>query len=260
MSETHLDEDQVAGPTPGRRFGTFVKEILIVVVGAIIISSVIRVFLGQMFVIPSASMEHTLDIGDRVAVQKVTDFKRGDVVVFADPGGWLGAEDESAPRGPVGRVFEFIGVLPDTSTGHLIKRVIGTPGDHVVCCNTRGQITVNGYALDETGYLYSEGGEQVAPSETKFDVVVPQGRIWVMGDHRNDSADSRCHLSTLTLDGDRGSSAFVPESDVVGPAFAIVFPIGRATLLKVPDTFAGVPPPSSPAPAQAVINTPDAGC
>lgn len=258
MSHTVEEKDQRLTPT--RRFGTFAKELLIVVVGAIIISSLIRVFLGQMFVIPSASMEHTLDIGDRVAVQKVTDFKRGEVVVFADSGGWLPPEEQGTPRGPVGKVFEWIGVLPDTSTGHLIKRVIGMPGDHVICCNTRGQITVNGYALNEKSYLYSAGGEQVVPSETEFDVVVPQGRIWVMGDHRNDSADSRCHLDSLSLDGERGSSAFVPESDVVGPAFAIVFPLNRTKLLKLPKTFEGVPAPKSPAPAQAVINTPNASC
>lgn len=258
MSHAVVDEQRT--PTPSRRFGTFAKELLIVVVGAIIISSLIRVFLGQMFVIPSASMEHTLDIRDRVAVQKVADFKRGEVVVFADSSGWLPPEEQGTPRGSVGKVFEWIGVLPDTSTGHLIKRVIGMPGDHVICCTTGGQITVNGYPLDEKSYLYSSGGDQVVPSETKFDVVVPAGKIWVMGDHRNDSADSRCHLDSLSLDGQRGSSAFVPESDVVGPAFAIVFPLNRAKLLKVPKTFDGVPAPKSPAPTQAVINTPNVSC
>ncbi|MBA8795691.1 signal peptidase I [Friedmanniella endophytica] len=258
--EETVTAETAAEPAPRRGVGSLIKELLIVVVGAVIISSLIRLFLGQMFVIPSGSMEHTLEIGDRVAVQKVTHFHRGQIVVFADPGGWLGADEQAQPRGPVGKALEFVGVLPDTSTNHLIKRVIGMPGDHVVCCDSRGRITVNGYPLNETSYLYRDGDDQVRPSDTRFDVVVPAGRIWVMGDHRDDSADSRCHLNDVSLDGIRGSNAFVPETDVVGPAFAIVFPFSRATILHTPATFDGVPAPASPAPAEPKINTPNAGC
>ena len=114
-----------------------------------------------MFIIPSPSMESTLLVGDKVVVQKITDFQRGDIVVFGDPGGWL-RNAQSQERGPVGKAFEFVGVLPDTSTGHLIKRVIGMPGDKVICCDKQGLITVNGQALDETSYLYRDAaGEQV---------------------------------------------------------------------------------------------------
>lgn len=235
------------------------KELLIVVVGALIIAALIRAFVGQMFLIPSGSMEHTLDIDDRIAVQKITNFKRGDVVVFADPGSWLGAAPASAERGPVGQVLEFVGVLPDTSTEHLVKRVIGMPGDHVECCDAQDRITVNGQPLDESSYLYSSGGEQNAPSEFPFDIVVPADRIWVMGDHRENSADSRCHLQDESLDGS-GMAAFVPVEDVVGPAFAVVAPFDRAKIIKRPATFDQVPDGKDPPPAEPVINSKDVRC
>jgi len=237
----------------------FLKELVFVVVGALIVSSLLRAFVGQMFIIPSASMENTLLIGDRVVVQKITDFHRGDVVVFKDPADWLGDEPTDDPSA-VDRVLEFIGVPTASSPGHLIKRVIGMPGDTVVCCDDSGRITVNGTALDETSYLYtSSSGQQVAPSDVHFRVVVPRDHIFVMGDHRDLSADSRCHLSDVSNQG-RGQTAFVPVSDVVGPAFAIVSPFDRAKRLRDPATFADVPAPSAPAPERGEIKPAGVSC
>ena len=151
----------------------FLKELVFVVVGAIIVSSLLRAFVGQMFIIPSDSMQNTLLQGDRVVVQKVTDFHRGNVVVFKDPADWLGDEPTETPT-TLDRVLEFVGVPTSTAQGHLIKRVIGMPGDTVVCCDSSGRVTVNGTALDETSYLYTgPGGTQVSPSDVKFSVVVP---------------------------------------------------------------------------------------
>lgn len=246
--------------TGGQRFSAFLREMLLVVVGAIIVSSLLRAFVGQMFIIPSGSMESTLLVGDRVAVQKITDFERGDVVVFADPGEWLSGETLQE-RGPIGKAFEFIGVLPDTATEHLIKRVIGMPGDTVICCDDEGRITVNGQPLDESSYLYTDlDGTAVNPSDVQFEVVVPRDRIFVMGDHRDASADSRCHLSDLSDSQGQGQVAFVPVSLVVGPAFAIAAPFARAELLDAPETFAAVPAPTEPAPATAVIKPEGVSC
>lgn len=245
---------------PLHHAGSFARELLFVIIGAIIVSSLLRAFVGQMFIIPSKSMENTLLVGDRVVVQKITDFQRGDVVVFADPGDWLGGEG-SQERGPVGKAFEFVGVLPDTSTGHLIKRVIGMPGDKVECCDSKGRMMVNGQPLNETSYLYTEpGGSQVEPSEVKFKVVVPRERLFMMGDHRDLSADSRCHLSDLSTTEKKGEVAFVPVSLVVGPAFAIVAPFDRATRLHRPETFSHVPAPLAPAPEEAVISPEGVTC
>ena len=127
----------------------FFRELSAVVVGAVIVASLLRGFVGQMFLIPSISMENTLKNDDRVLVEKLTATERGEVMVFKDPGGWL-TGTPSEERGPIGKVFQFVGVLPDTSTEHLIKRVVGLPGDHVLCCDAEGRVTVNGQPLDET--------------------------------------------------------------------------------------------------------------
>jgi signal peptidase I len=246
--------------TIGRRTWGFIRELLIVVVGAVVVSSLLRAFVGQMFIIPSQSMENTLLVGDRVVVEKLTDFKRGDVVVFSDPGGWLQEEPVDNPA-PWNKVLEFIGVPTKSTPGHLIKRVIGMPGDKVVCCNSKGRITVNGKAIDETSYLYIDpDGVQVRPSDVKFEVVVPKDRIFVMGDHRDLSADSRCHLSDLSTNGGIGQVAFVPISLVVGPAFAIAAPLDRAGRLRRPSTFGKVPDPSEPPPTRAVIKPAGVSC
>lgn len=123
------------------------REFVLIVVGALIVSSILRAFVGQMFIIPSESMQNTLLVGDRVVVEKLTDVERGDVVVFEDPGGWLGDGESGQKRGSVGRFFEVVGLLPDSSHGHLIKRLVGMPGDKVACCDSKGRLMVNGQPL-----------------------------------------------------------------------------------------------------------------
>ena len=259
MASEELTVDQPVRERPNAGLA-FLKELVFVVVGAIIVSSLLRAFVGQMFIIPSDSMQGTLEQGDRVVVQKITDFHRGSVVVFKDPADWLGAEPTEDPT-TLDRVLEFVGVPRASSPGHLIKRVIGMPGDTVVCCGDDGRLSVNGTALDETAYLYTDpsDGTQVNPSDVRFSVVVPRDRIFVMGDHRDLSADSRCHLSDVSTQG-RGQTAFVPVSDVVGPAFGIVSPFDRAKRLRVPATFAEVPSPTAAAPERGEIKPAGVSC
>jgi signal peptidase I len=212
---------------------SFVRELPLTLVIALGFSLLIKTFLLQAFLIPSESMEDTLLVHDRVLVNKLADkpdeIHRGDVVVFRDPGGWLPAGDHGG--GGVGaavhRALVFVGVAPSTTASDLVKRVIGVGGDRIVCCDSQQRITVNGVPLTEP-YLYP--GDRSAPSLAKFAVRVPQGRLWVMGDHRSSSADSRFHL------GDPGGG-FVPVDDVVGRAFARVWPLGRAGRLTQPATF-----------------------
>jgi signal peptidase I len=239
----------------------FVKELTAVVVGAVIVASLLRGFVGQMFLIPSVSMENTLQVDDRVVVEKLSSIKRGQVVVFSDPGGWL-TGSTARERGPIGKAFQFVGVLPDTSTEHLIKRVIGMPGDHVVCCDETGRITVNGQALDETSYLTVEsGGTQIEPSAIRFDVVVPNDHLFVMGDNRDHSRDSRCHLNDVQAGGARGQNAFVSQDLVVGRAVAVVWPFDRRHRLAIPDSFEIVPSGMAPAPDRPTITAgPEASC
>jgi signal peptidase I len=259
LARSHANRRRKRPKTVGGRAWALVRELLIVVIGAVVVSSLLRAFVGQMFIIPSQSMENTLLVGDRVVVEKITTFQRGDVVVFSDPGGWL--EQDPADPGPWDRALEFIGLPTKSTPGHLIKRVIGMPGDRVVCCNSKGRITVNGYPLNETSYLYTDLDDaQVHPSDVKFDVVVPKGRIFVMGDHRDLSADSRCHLSDLSTSQGTGQVAFVPTSLVVGPAFAIAAPFDRAGRLRRPATFDKVPDPREPAPTRGTIKPAGVNC
>ncbi len=222
-----------SGPHPARASASvgvlaMVRETVVVVVVALALSLIVKTFLGQAFYIPSVSMEDTLKVGDRVVVSKLTpgpfDLQRGDIVVFVDPGGWLtrDATQDVAP-GPLRAVLTFIGLLPNDSGNHLIKRVIGLPGDRVACCDASGRITVNGIAIVET---YLRPG--ATPSEKAFDVTVPAANLWVMGDNRQESEDSRY-------------KGFVPVRLVTGRAVAIVWPFSRADLLSRPEqTFAKV--------------------
>jgi signal peptidase I len=226
------------------------REFVLIVVGALIVSSILRAFVGQMFIIPSESMQNTLLVGDRVVVEKLTDAQRGDVIVFEDPGGWLGPAESGQKRGSIGRFFEVVGLLPDSSHGHLIKRLIGLPGDKVACCDSKGRLTVNGKPLDETSYLYP--GD--APSQMRFQVTVPVGRVFVMGDHRSESGDSRVHLSdTGPGGGAPGDAAFVPMNKITGRAIMVVWPASNFAKLGKPATFNTVPAPG-PAPDNPSIS------
>jgi signal peptidase I len=206
------------------------------VVTALVISVLIKTFLVQAFYIPSGSMENTLLVNDRVLVNKLADkpdeIHRGDIVVFRDPGGWLGGPDETTERGGVvgaiRRALVFVGLAPAAGEEDLIKRVIGVGGDTVKCCDSNGRITVNGVPLHEP-YLYP--GDLGQPSAEQFGPYkVPMGELWVMGDHRSVSQDSREHR-------DQPGKGFVPVDDVVGRAFTIVWPLDRARLLHRPATF-----------------------
>jgi signal peptidase I len=239
----------------------FVKELAAVVVGAVIVASLLRGFVGQMFLIPSISMQSTLQVDDRVVVETLSAAKRGEVIVFKDPGGWLTGAT-ARQRGPIGKAFQFIGVLPDTGTEHLIKRVIGVEGDRVACCDAAGRLIVNGEPLEESSYLTAgPGGAHMQPSTIRFDVVVPRSHLFVMGDNRDSSRDSRCHLNDTQGGGATGENAFVSQDLVVGRAIAVVWPLDRQHRLAIPDTFDSVPSGSEPAPDAATITAgPEASC
>ena len=206
-------------------------------------------------------MDSTLQVDDRVVVEKLSGIERGEVVVFSDPGGWL-TGTTSRERGRIGKAFQFVGVLPDPSTEHLIKRVIGVPGDHVICCDPADRLTINGRALDEASYLGTgPDGVQVQPSDIRFDVVVPRGNFFVMGDNRDHSRDSRCHLNDMQGGATEGQNAFVSQDLVVGRAIAVVWPFDRRHRLPIPDTFETVPSGNQPAPDVAMITAgPEASC
>lgn len=224
-----------------RRQRSAVKEIPILITVALLIALVLKTFLVQAFVIPSGSMEQTIRIGDRVVVDKLTPWfgskpARGDVVVFKDPGGWLQDENTEIKDDPVGvkqikDALTFIGLLPSEDEQDLIKRVVAVGGDTVRCCDPDGRVTVNGVPLAEP---YLNPGDR--PSELKFDVRVPAGRLFVMGDHRSNSADSRFHLNER-FEGTVG------EEEVVGRAVAIVWPFSHWRKLEDPETYASVPDP-----------------
>ncbi|HEY4898265.1 MAG TPA: signal peptidase I [Candidatus Nanopelagicaceae bacterium] len=216
--------------------GSLLREVPIIIVSALVVSILIKTFLVHFFYVPSGSMENTLRVGDRIAVNKLaamfSDIKRGEVVVFKDPDNWLGTAP--APTGNVitrdfKRALVDVGVVPDPSTQYLVKRAIGVGGDHVVCCDVKGHLKINGISIDEN-YLFPGN----TPSDSKFDVTVPNGFIWVMGDHRAASADSRFHTDDI-------HKGFVPLSDVVGRAEFIVWPFNHMTLLSVGPDLSKVP-------------------
>ncbi len=211
------------------------QESILLLAIALVLAVVIKYFFVQAFYIPSPSMEPLFIKNDRILVQKVSYWgsgtpQRGDIVVFKDPGGWLSSDETRSPSNPFTKALEAIGLYP--SGGHLVKRVIGIGGDRVKCCDAQGRITVNGKALDESSYL----PKGTMPSEDPFDVVVPAGHLWVMGDNRGDSFDSRGHM------GDPGGG-FVPVDLVVGKVWALIWPWSRAKRIHTPPDFQGIPAP-----------------
>lgn len=207
------------------------RDLVIIVIAALVLTILLKAFVVEVFSIPSGSMENTLQRGDRVLVNKVVyrmrGIARGDIVVFSGQGSW--GPDAPPPSGnPFVRLWDgatnLVGITaPGTD---YIKRVIGLPGDHVVCCDARGRVTVNGVALNEQSYIHP--GD--APSQVPFDITVPTGRLWVLGDNRGDSDDSRYR-------SDEPGNGTVPESAVVGRAFAIIWPPSRIGDLPIPATF-----------------------
>lgn len=207
----------------------FWKELPILIGIALLLALVIKTFFVQAFSIPSDSMQDTLQRGDRVLVDKLTPWfgakpQRGEVVVFHDPGGWL--DGPAAEPNAFQKALSFIGLMPSAEEKDLIKRVIAVGGDKVECSGT-GPVKVNGKELKEP-YVFP--GATPCGDRPFGPVTVPEGRIWVMGDHRNDSLDSRYHQK---LPG----GGTIDEDQVVGRAFSIAWPVSRWGLLPVPDTF-----------------------
>ena len=219
--------------------GSSLRELPILIISALVLSIIVKTFFIQFFYIPSGSMENTLQVNDRVGVNKFgalfSDIKRGEVVVFRDPANWLSPnyDDSSGIRKVIKDSLVFVGVLPDPSKQYLIKRVIGVGGDKVRCCGKDGKIEVNGVSINEP-YIY-EGDK---PSDSEFEVEVPQGFIWVMGDHRGASADSRFH----TDDPNKGMVAL---DKVTGRGTFIIWPFSNLAILEKGEDLSKIPVKSS---------------
>ena len=222
-------EDSEAPPARGRR-RSWLTEFVVLVVVALAVALTVKTYVVQPFKIPSQSMENTLLVNDRVLVNKlvghVSEIHRGDIVVFNGAGSWKPPVETDSD--PLARIYrDFLSLFGDASgQTDYIKRVIGVPGDTVACCDAEGRVTVNGVPLNERSYLYP--GD--APSEDRFNIVVPPGRLWVMGDNRSISDDSRDH------EGDPGGGT-IPENAVIGRAFVIIWPPSRWRILPIPATF-----------------------
>ncbi|MFJ8662765.1 signal peptidase I [Streptomyces sp. NPDC093795] len=225
------DDDPAGGSGNGpRRQRSFWKELPLLVGIALVLALLIKTFLVQAFSIPSESMMNALQKGDRVLVDKLTPWfgsepERGEVVVFHDPGGWLESQKTPTPN-VVQKFLSFIGLMPSAEEKDLIKRVIAVGGD-TVSCKEGGKVVLNGKTLDETGYLYPGS----VPCQDSFGPIkVPENRIWVMGDNRQNSLDSRFHQQ---LPG----GGTVSNDEVVGRAVVIAWPVTRWATLPVPDVF-----------------------
>jgi len=216
--------------------GAFLRELPFVVISAFLVSILIKTFFIHFFYIPSGSMENTLQVGDRIGVNKFsalfTEAKRGEVVVFGDPDKWLGdapVSDRSSFVAKIKSGLVTVGVLPDPAKQYLIKRVIGVGGDNVICCDAPGKLQVNGVSIKEP-YIYK--GDK--PSDVKFNIDVPKGFIWVMGDHRSASADSRFNT-------DSAYAGMVPLGKIVGRATLIVWPLGNLDYISKGSDLKKVP-------------------
>jgi signal peptidase I len=215
-----------------RNKGSLLRELPVLVVVALVVSLLIKTFVVQFFYIPSGSMENTLQVKDRVAVNKLPflskNINRGDVVVFRDPNNWLPQITEYGTNQYVAKAkgaLVAVGVLPNPAKQYLVKRVVGVAGDHIVCCTKSGNLTINDVEVTEP-YIFAGN----KPSEMTFDVTVPKGKLWVMGDHRSASADSRYHQEDI-------NKGFVPLSRVTGRVVAIIWPFKNITYVPKVDVL-----------------------
>lgn len=214
----------------------WIKEILIVLVSALVFSFLIKTFLFKTFFVPSGSMENTLEVGDRVVANVVGSMvfpvQRGDIIVFKDTQGWLPAA-EGPQENAIAAGMEYAGLIPDNSSRHLVKRVIGIAGDKVECCNTDGKVRVNGKVIEES-YLNSSSSP-FPGSSRPFSIIVPEGGMWVMGDNRDFSADSRLHM-------DSPSKGIIRTDDIVGTVTLRAWPLDRFGLIDSADeVFSQIP-------------------
>jgi signal peptidase I len=248
--EDEDEEEEDQPPRKGKaRKGSFWRELPLLVVIAVVIALLVKTYVVQMFFIPSGSMQDTLQINDRIMVNKLVYHFRpiepGDIVVFNDDGSWNPEPPQAPPSSdPVVRAYDatvvrlyhsLLGMVDGSTQDNgniIVKRVIGVPGDHVACCNANGDLTVNGVALNESSYLFPGNSPGSAPTQQAghFSITVPAGRLWVMGDHRAISDDSRMH----TQDPFGGT---IPENAVIGRAFVIIWPPSRWRFLPIPSTF-----------------------
>lgn len=235
--DVELVDDELIDEEPEERGGFLhaLRETAIIVVSALVLSALVRAFLIQAFFVPSASMEDTLLISDRIIASKITTsisgVHRGEIVVFKDPGDWLPEPPppEGGMRGLIRTGLTFIGLIPSDSGKDLVKRVIGLGGDHVVCCDAQGRIMVNGQPLDEP-YI-------IGPTtQVLFDVTVPADSMFVMGDNRGNSRDSRFHLEV--------NSGAVPVDNTVGRVVLVVWPFNRLATEPIPEVFGTIPEPA----------------
>ncbi len=210
------------------RKGSLLRELPILVILALLVSLVIKSFLVQFFYIPSGSMENTLQIKDRVAVNRVpfigNDIGRGDVIVFRDPAGWLPDASSVSGNGITGKIRDglvLVGIVPNPAKQYLVKRVIGVAGDKVVAKDQ--VLTINGKPTNEP-YIFSGN----TPSDTDFNITVPEGKVWVMGDHRGASGDSRVHQDDV-------NNGMVPVEKITGRVVAKIWPLNRIGLVPSQD-------------------------
>lgn len=212
----------------GLALGRGLRETGIVVATALILSIVLRTFIFQLFFVPSESMLDTLQVGDKIVASKITKtlqgVNRGDVIVFHDPGDWLYAPvTQTGWRGTATKILTNVGFLPSNSGEDLVKRVVGVAGDHVKCCSPAGRIIVNGHVLNESSYI-------IGPTDqVTFDITVPADRVFVMGDNRANSRDSRFHLEV-----DHGT---VPLSEVRGVVVLKLWPLAHFGSVPAPDAL-----------------------
>jgi signal peptidase I len=231
-----------------------IRETVLLLAFAIILALVVKTFFVQSFYIPSESMEPGLIVNDRILVQKPSYWgsgspQRGDVIVFDDPGGWLNGLESAQPMSLLARGLAKIGLYP--TGGHLVKRVIGVAGDTVQCCDDQGRISVNGQPIDENEFIepQKKGCDGPMPSGSMHchwtAGPIPAATVFVMGDNRNNSADSSVHLCRPNATHCNPDDAYVPVDDVVGKVFALAWPLSRAHIIHTPDAFDKVPDPSS---------------